>query len=75
MVKTKKYFKYSLRQCRKDVEIHRANGFAAALLADKTNKSFWQKVNTKTKSPTLPTLVGGVNGGSKIAKMCRDYFK
>jgi len=75
MVKTKRYFKYLLRQCRKDVEIHRANSFAAALQADKTNKLFWQKVNTKTKSPTLPTLVGGVNGGSEIVKMWKDYFK
>ena len=38
MVKTKKQFKHSLRQCRKDVEIHKANGLAAALQADKTNQ-------------------------------------
>jgi len=55
MVKTNKDFKYSLRQCRKDVEIHKANGLAAALRADKTNKTFWQKVNKKTRYPTLPT--------------------
>jgi len=48
MANTKKDFKYSLRQCRKDVEKHKANGLAAALQADKTNKSFWQKINKKT---------------------------
>jgi len=63
MVKTNKDFKYSLRQCRKDVEIHKADGLAAALRADKTNKTFWQKVNNKTRYPTLPTLMGRVNRG------------
>jgi len=75
MVKTKKDFQYSLRQCRKDVEIHKANGVAAALQADKTNETFWQKVNNKARSTTLPTLVGGVNGVSEIVKMWKDYFK
>ena len=64
-----------MRQCRKDAEIHKANGLAAALQADKTKKSFWQKVNNKNRSPSLPTLVGGANGGSEIVKMWKDYFK
>jgi len=38
MANTKKDFKYSLRQFRKYVEMHKANGLAAALQADKTNK-------------------------------------
>ena len=67
-------FKYSLRQCRKNAEMHKANGLAAALQADKT-KPFWQKVNNKNSSPSLPTLVGGANGGSEIVKMWKDYFK
>jgi len=75
MTKTKNDFKYSLRQCRKYVEIHKANGQAAALQADKTKKPFWQKVNNKTLSPSLPTLVGGANVGSEIFKMWKDYFK
>ena len=75
MTKTKKDFKYSLRQCRKSVEMHKANGLAAALQADKTKKSFWQKVNNKNRSPSLPTLVGGANGGSEIVKMWKDHFK
>jgi len=62
-------------QCREDVEIYKANGLAAALQADKIKKSFWQKVNNKTRSPSLPTLVGGANGGSEIFKMWKDYFK
>jgi len=56
--KDKNDFKYSLRQCRKDVEIHNANSLAAALQADKTSPSFWQKVN-KSRSPSQPTLAGG----------------
>ena len=52
-----------------------ANGLAAALQADKTEKSFWQKVNNKNRSSSLPTLVGGANGGSKIVNMWKDYFK
>ena len=75
MIKTKKDFKYSLRQCRKNAEMHKANGQAAALQADKTKKSFWQKVNNKSRFPSLPTLVGGANGGSEIVKMWKDYFK
>ena len=63
IAKTKKDFKYSLRQCRKDVEMHKANGLAAALPADKTKKSFQQKINYKNKFPSLPRLVGGANGG------------
>jgi len=50
LAKTEKYFKYSLQQCCKDVEIHKINGLAAALQADKTNNTFWQKVNNKTRS-------------------------
>jgi len=69
MTETKKYFKYSLRHCRKNAEMHKANGLAAALQADKTKKSFWQKVNNKTRSSSLPTLVGGANGCSDIVKM------
>ena len=75
MTETKKDFKYSLRQCRKNAEMHKANGLAAALQADKSNKSFWQKVNNKNRSSSLPTLVGGANGGSEIVKMWKDYFK
>ena len=48
MTKTKKDFKYSLRQRRKNAEKHKANGLAAALQADKTKTSLWQKVNKKT---------------------------
>jgi len=55
--------------------MHKANGLAAALQADKAKKSFWQKVNNKNRSPSLPTLVGGANGGSEIVKMWKDYFK
>jgi len=75
MNKTKKDFKYSLWQCSKDAEMHKANGLAAALQADKTKKSFWQKVNNKNRSPSVPTLVGGANGGSEIVEMWKDYFK
>jgi len=64
-----------LRQSPKDVEIHKDNGLAAALQADKTKKSFWQKVNNKNRSPSLSKLVGGANGGSEIIKMWKDYFK
>jgi len=32
MTKTKKDFKYSLRQCRKNAEMHKANGLAAACI-------------------------------------------
>ena len=55
--------------------MHKTNGLAAALQADKTKKSFWQKVNNKSRSPSLPTLVGGANGGLKIVKMWKDCFK
>ena len=55
--------------------MHEANGLAAALQADKTKKSFWQIVNNKNRSSSLPTLVGGANGGSEIVKMWKDYFK
>ena len=75
MVKTKKNFKNSLRQCRKDVEIHKNNALAAALQVDKTNQNFWQKIKDKSISQSLPTLVGGVNGGSEIDKVWKDYFK
>ena len=75
MTETKKDFKYSLRQCRKNTEMHKANGLAAGLQADKTKKSFWQKVNNKNRSSSLSTLVGGANGGSEIVKMWKDYFK
>ena len=69
MTKTKKDFKYSLQQWRKHAEMHQANGLAATLQANKTKKSFWQNVNNKNRSPSLPTLVGGANGGSEIVKI------
>ena len=40
--------------------------------ADKTNKTFSQKVNNKNRFPSLPTLVGGVNGGLEIVKIWKD---
>jgi len=40
MTKTKKDFKYSLRQCRKNAEMHKANALAAALLADNAHVFF-----------------------------------
>jgi len=55
MTETKKDFKYSLRQCRKNAEMHKANGLAAALQADKTKKSFWQK----QKQILITTNIGG----------------
>jgi len=45
-----------------------------ALQADKTNQTFWQKIN-ESRSSSQPTLVGGVNGGSEIVKIWKDYFK
>jgi len=55
--------------------MHKANGLGGELQADKTKKSFWQKVNNKNRSPSLPTLVGGANGGSEIVEMWKDYVK
>ena len=55
--------------------MHKANSLAAALQADKTKKSFWQKVNNKNRSSSLPTLVGGANGVSEIVKIWKDCFK
>ena len=55
--------------------MHKANGLAAALQADKTKKSFWQKVRNKNRSSSLPTLVEGANGGSEIVKMWKGNFK
>ena len=55
--------------------MHKANGLAAALQADKTKKSFSQKVNNKNRSPSQPTLLGGANGGSEIVKIWKGYFK
>jgi len=75
MTKTKQNFKDSLRQCHKNAEMHKENGLAPALQPDKTKKSFWQKVNNKNRSSSLPALVGGANGGSEIVKMWKDYFK
>jgi len=51
MVKTKKYFKYSVRQCCQDVEIHKANGQAAAPQADTTTKTFFGKTSTTKPDP------------------------
>jgi len=53
MAETRKDLKYSLRQYRKNVEIHKANGLAAALQADKTKKSFWQKIKWRHLSQTF----------------------
>jgi len=43
MTETKKDFKYSLRQCRKNAEMHKANGLAAAIQADKPRSHFGVK--------------------------------
>ena len=55
--------------------MRKSNGLAAALEADKTKKSFWQKVNNKNRSSSLQTLVGGANGDSEIVKMWKAYFE
>ena len=55
--------------------MHKANGVAAALQADKTKKSFWQNVNNKNRSASLSTLEGEAKGGSEILKMWKGYFK
>ena len=74
MAKTKKDFKYSLRQRRKDVKIHKANGLAAALQADKTKKSFWQKVNNKKRSHHYQHWWEGKMVVQRLLKW-KDYFK
>ena len=74
-LKQKKISNIHCGNAAKNAEMHKANGLAAALQADKAKKSFWQNVNNKNRSPSLPTLVGGANGGSKIVKMWKDYFK
>jgi len=33
------------------------------------------RVFLKNRTPSLPTLVGGANGGPEIVKMWKDYFK
>jgi len=43
--------------------------------SNKAKKSFCQKFNNKNRSSSLPTLVGGANGGSEIVKMWKDCFK
>jgi len=55
--------------------MHKANGLAAALQADKTKKSFWQKVNNKNRSSSLPPLVGGANGGQRLLKCGKTILK
>jgi len=55
--------------------MHKSNGLVPALQADKTNTTYWHRVNDKTRSPSLPTLVGGGNGDPEIVKMWKDYFK
>jgi len=58
MVKTNKDLKHSLWQCCKDVEIHKANGLADALQADKTNNTFWQKVKQQNQV-SITASIGG----------------
>jgi len=62
MANTKKVSNIHCGNWRKHVEIHKENGLAAALQADKTKKSFRQKVSNRNRSPSLPTMVGGANG-------------
>ena len=53
---------------------HKANGLAAALKKDKTNKAFWHHVDNKNRVASIPMTVGGVSGGSEIVHMWKDYF-
>ena len=55
MTKSRKEFKYVLHKCRQDAEKHKANGLAAALKKDKTNKTFWHHVNSKNRVCLLYT--------------------
>jgi len=57
MANTKKDFKYSLRQCRKDVELHKTNGLAAALQADKNQEVILAKGQQQKQIP-ITTNIG-----------------
>ena len=74
MRKTRAHFKYSLRQCKRDEEMHRASAMAKNLVNNDSRK-FWHNAKSGTSVSALPTMVGSVVGHNNIAEMWKDYFK
>ncbi len=74
MRKTRAHFKYTLRQCKKEEILHRAN----ALAKEWTNKNawqFWKKVNyVNPKGQITPQEVNGARGDADIAKMWKNHY-
>lgn len=74
MRKTRARFKYSLRQCKKEERVHRANSMAKNLVSN-DSKKFWSNAKSGGSESTLPTMVGDAIGHNDIAEMWKIYFQ
>ena len=75
MNRTRLYFKFVLRKCRKDNCKASADSLAKKLL-DKNDKSFWSEIKKLSSSNTpIVSTVDGITGSSNICNMWQEHFK
>jgi len=68
MTVRRKDFKYALRTCRNEKEMHKAGALANAL-QDHSSKKFWQ--NIRNKKSMLPSMVEVQQGIEAVAEMTK----
>ena len=71
---TRARFKYVLRQCKANEEMHRADSLAKSM-QHKDYLEFWKGVNViNNKKVPLATTVGGATGENDIGDMWREHY-
>ena len=72
--KTRLHFKYALRFCRRNKDMHTSDALASKLLS-KNKNDFWKEVNrVKNHKPTFTTTLNGVTGEQNIANVWKSYY-
>ena len=75
MLSTKARFKYTLRECKRNEEMLRADGLAKSL-SEKDFVAFWRGIDaTNNNKAPLPTCIDNVTGTENITNMWKEHFQ
>ena len=67
-------FKYALRQCRRNENMHTSDKLAAPLF-DGDGKKFWSRIRRMNSKPKLPTSVDTASDSEAICDMWRSKYE
>lgn len=74
MKRSRSYFKYIIRNCKRDKDINAANSLARKLLT-KDDRNFWKQIKKMNNSNVpLANCIDGVTGSTNIANQWKTHF-